>query len=155
MLQCIGKRGCGRWFPRQHYEHGGRGKRGDATRLRCEDCYAKQIAPTNAIKARLRRNERHCAYTIAMRAEVAEIYRLAGALKSRTGKTHHVDHEVPLSGQNAERPICGLTVPANLRVMPAHLDLSKGKSLPEKDAIRVERQMMAELAERGLGGTRP
>jgi len=149
-LQCIGTRSCGRWFPREHFEHGGRGKRGDGTRMLCEECYERYITPSNALKSLLRKRERNCKYVWSMRKQSAEIWKLAGRLTSKTRKTHHVDHEVPLSGENSERPICGLTVPANLRVMPARYNLSKGASFTESDALRVEDEMMYELRERGL-----
>ena len=38
-----------------------------------------------------------------------------------TGVLHHVDHKIPLQGEN----VCGLHVAANLRVIPARDNLSK------------------------------
>src|SRR5512139_2711645 len=103
LLQCIGTRACGRWFPREHFEHGGRGKRGDGTRMLCRECYERYITPHNAFKALLRDRERKCAYVMSMRKQSEEIWRLAGQLTIKTNKTHHVDHEIPLSGERSER----------------------------------------------------
>lgn len=109
------------------------------------------ITPSNALKSLLRKRERNCKYVWSLRKQTAEVWKLAGHLTSKTSQTHHVDHEVPLSGQNAERPIRGLTVPANLRVMPARYNLSKGASFSDEDAARVEDKMMYELRGQGYG----
>lgn len=53
------------------------------------------------------------------------IYKTCRNVSRRTGKTHHVDHIVPLKGEN----VCGLHVWWNLRIVPAKMNLSKGNKL--------------------------
>jgi hypothetical protein len=56
---------------------------------------------------------------------IKAIYARAAALKKATGEDWHVDHEIPL-----QHPlVCGLHVPANLRVIRAAVNLAKGNRL--------------------------
>jgi 5-methylcytosine-specific restriction endonuclease McrA len=55
---------------------------------------------------------------------IQEIYDLCSERTEVTGVSHHVDHIVPLQGEN----VSGLHVPWNLQVLTAHDNISKSNS---------------------------
>lgn len=60
----------------------------------------------------------------ADRGAIRAVYGEAKRLTRETGIEHHVDHEVPLS----HPLVCGLHVPANLRVLTAAVNMAKSNS---------------------------
>lgn len=60
--------------------------------------------------------------TLGQKKDIENFYWLSKDLQTVSGQTYHVDHIVPLKGQN----VCGLHVPWNLQVLPSDINMSKG-----------------------------
>jgi len=66
--------------------------------------------------------------------EIKVFYKLSQILTEATPFPWHVDHIYPLQGENS----CGLHVPWNLQVIPAHLNMSKGNKLPQSKGHKYD-----------------
>ena len=62
------------------------------------------------------------------KAHIKRLYSLSKTMSDITGINYHVDHIIPLKGEN----VCGLHVPWNLQVLRADLNIKKSNKLGEK-----------------------
>ena len=83
---------------------------------------------------------------------IKRVYEQAGLLSEATGTPHHVDHVIPLQGEN----VSGLHVPGNLMITPSDLNLSKSnKFAPGADPMQfndVAQRNIDQANEMGLIG---
>lgn len=92
--------------------------------------YGKEYRKSNRDKAAKRKLKRRIAErnSIPSWSEVDKIkilYEKASWLSELTGLTYHVDHIIPIQNEN----VCGLHVWANLQILEASLNCSKGNKL--------------------------
>lgn len=81
----------------------------------------------NALRDRRSRQATPKWLTTEQRKQIVDIYEHMRDCRAVTGEDYHVDHIVPLRGEN----ICGLHVPWNLQVLPAYVNISKSNTLEE------------------------
>ena len=56
--------------------------------------------------------------------QIRRIYTACVSITERTGVEHHVDHIIPLQGED----VCGLHVEKNLAIIPAQMNLQKSNT---------------------------
>ena len=117
--------GCKKPKPLSSFSKNKRSK--DGLRTDCMDCakiYLKEYYQNNKERLDLKNRD----YVEKNREKVSDleriktIYTACQKVTEMTKKEHHVDHIIPLKGEN----ICGLHVWWNLRIVPAKINLSKG-----------------------------
>jgi hypothetical protein len=82
----------------------------------------KRARKRNATPSWLTKEQKDC---------MESFYWMAQDLKRVTGEEYHVDHIVPLKGQN----VCGLHVPWNLQVLPSDVNIKKGNKYDPDSSI--------------------
>ena len=70
-------------------------------------------------------------------AAIARIYKKSSQLTAQNGIQYHVDHIVPLQGDE----VSGLHVHTNLRIVPAHINNKKGNRFNKQIKAYVLRLM--------------
>lgn len=82
----------------------------------------RQLNKPKLAEKRARRRASKCALVQFYKKECEPIYDLAKDCQVTSGEKYHVDHIIPLNGEN----VCGLHVPWNLQVLPS--DINERKS---------------------------
>lgn len=79
----------------------------------------------NALRDRRNRQATPKWLTKEQKQQIVNIYEHMRDCRATTGEDYHVDHIIPLRGEN----ICGLHVPWNLQVLPADVNVSKSNEI--------------------------
>jgi hypothetical protein len=69
----------------------------------------------------------------ACREKLKSIHLLAMQINELTGEEHHICHIVPLNHPR----VCGLTVPWNLEIKTAKINLAHGNDFPDENQLEL------------------
>ena len=89
-----------------------------------KDYTKDNLAHFNSYNALRRANKIKATPSWADHDAVKRLYIVSRFMKDKLGENYHVDHMIPLNGEN----ICGLHCETNLQLMPALENMSKGNS---------------------------
>lgn len=97
----------------------------EARRIACRKWYQLNKGAMNAKTRKRQLRLRDASLANAYKDEIKKIYEHARDCSVVTGEPYHVDHIVPIHGEN----ICGLHVPWNLQVLPAEVNAKKSNKV--------------------------
>jgi hypothetical protein len=94
--------------------------------------YDKNRGHANALNAKRNLAKKHrlpAWLTDSNKKQIKIMYMLASSLTKTTGMSWHVDHIIPLQGEN----VSGLHIPENLQVIPAIENIKKRNKFEDTD----------------------
>ncbi len=106
-------------------EANGRGKGPEGRYKWCRNCRDTDLARLNELKRRLRKNQIETPLAKMHKNEMLQVEKARRRMTDLTGIEHHIEHVIPLSGERAQRKVCGLHVPWNVSLCSAALNMAK------------------------------
>ncbi len=87
------------------------------------------MGKVNAQNSKRRASKLKATPSWADQDQIKRIYVACAKISEQTGTKHHVDHIIPLQGEN----VCGLHVENNLAIIPAKMNLQKSNKFRQKN----------------------
>lgn len=131
-------------FCLRDYPHREARRIGDGSVIQCYRCARKQQSERRLVVGSRQEAIRRATPKWANQEKILRIYHQAKYLSKKTGIQHHVDHIVPIKGEN----VCGLHWEGNLQILDWRNNMAKGNRLTwerKTPQPRLKAKQIAEL----------